>query len=79
MNTFQLNLFTDEPEPLLFTKKRILQAKPRFLKHCTTKQASILLDTSISTLCRYRQIGQSYKKNGYAAKAIDRNLWEVIL
>lgn len=75
----QFNLFSDEPEPLPSIKKRLSQSRPRFIKYCTTKQAAILLDVSLSTLYRSRQSGQSYQKNGCTAKATGPNCWQVIL
>lgn len=61
------------------TKKLTLQPKPRFIKYCTTKQAAILLDVSISTLYRSRRAGRPYEKNGCIAKSTAPNRWQVIL
>jgi len=79
MSAVQLSLLSDKPEPIPFPRKRKPQPIPQLIKVCTTKQAAILLEVSSSTLYRARQAGQTYQKNGWTAKAIGTNRWQLTL
>lgn len=76
----QLSLFSDKPEPLKSIRKQTSK-KLSLTKICTTKQAAILLDTSISTLYRRRKLGQCYRnvETGWTGKPVGSNSWLLIL
>jgi hypothetical protein len=76
---FQLDLFSDKPKPVSSIKKPKPRPMPRVIKSCTTKQAAVLLDVSVSTLYRSRQAGELYSKNGWTAQATGPNRWQVIV
>jgi hypothetical protein len=78
--SYQLNLLSGEPEPITASHRRS-PTKSRVIKSCTTKQAAILLDVSVSTLYRARQADRVYSnaKTGWIAKPKGFKSWEVLL